>query len=320
MAYDNTYHRSSFDQSITNCLGPNCSINDFPNPEDLTPDSAYYDDDSIMDDSDEGTVEIMLTPEAGDSYISAEVMLPKGSTMSNLLLTKRKRDDNGNLTGHANDNPILDTREYIVEFDDGDVTELNANLIAKSMYAQCNPDGNQYVLLGNIIDFHHDHTAITHDGQTTVRADGWTYMKRSTIGWHLCCQWKDGSMSWENLSDLKSLHPVETAEFAKLWGIDGEPAFNWWVPHVLKKRDRIISLVKKRHPRYLKQTHILAWMLHGQSVRLGLYSDPWIEELALFQKFSRNFFLDLGFSFFLYPYSHIRTKSASLLGLSDGRY
>jgi hypothetical protein len=38
-------------------------------------------------------------------------------------------------------------------------------------------------------------------------------------------------------------------------GIDHEPAFNYWVPHVLKKRDRIISLVKKRQTRYLKRTH-----------------------------------------------------------------
>ena len=37
--------------------------------------------------------------------------------------------------------------------------------------------------------------------------------------------------------------------------INHEPAFNWWVPHVLKKRNRIISLVKKRIPRYLKQNH-----------------------------------------------------------------
>ena len=37
--------------------------------------------------------------------------------------------------------------------------------------------------------------------------------------------------------------------------IDHEPVFNWWVPHVLKKRNRIISLVRKRIPRYLKQNH-----------------------------------------------------------------
>ena len=38
-------------------------------------------------------------------------------------------------------------------------------------------------------------------------------------------------------------------------GLDHEPAFNWWVPHVLKKRDRIISLVRKWTTRYLKRTH-----------------------------------------------------------------
>ena len=38
-------------------------------------------------------------------------------------------------------------------------------------------------------------------------------------------------------------------------GVDHEPAFNWWIPHVLKKRDRIISAVAKRSARYLKRTH-----------------------------------------------------------------
>ena len=33
-----------------------------------------------------------------------------------------------------------------------------------------------------------------------------------------------------------------------------ETAFNYWAPHVLKKRDAIISLVKNRKPHYLKRT------------------------------------------------------------------
>ena len=37
--------------------------------------------------------------------------------------------------------------------------------------------------------------------------------------------------------------------------IDTEPAFSYWVTHTLKKRDSIISLVKKRETRYLKKTH-----------------------------------------------------------------
>ena len=115
--------------------------------------TPYYDDDSIMDDPDEGTVKIMPAPEAGDNYITAKVMMPKGGTMSRGRVTKRKRDNNGNPIGCANNYPILDMREYIVEFHDDDVTELTANLIVKSMYAQCDPNGNQYVLLDKIIDY-----------------------------------------------------------------------------------------------------------------------------------------------------------------------
>jgi hypothetical protein len=61
--------------------------------------------------------------------------------------------------------------------------------------------------------------------------------------------------SWENLSDLKESHPIETVKYAKIIGVNHEPAFNLWVPHVLKKRDWIILLVKKGNPRFLKKTH-----------------------------------------------------------------
>ena len=75
-------------------------------------------------------------------------------------MTARKRDLDGNLKGTANENPVLDTREYVVTFDDGDMTELTANVIATSMYAQCGPDGNQYVLLDYIINYRHNDSAI----------------------------------------------------------------------------------------------------------------------------------------------------------------
>ena len=55
-------------------------------------------------------------------------------------VTEWKQDLDGNPKGVANANPILDTREYVVTFDDGDLTELNENLIPASMYAQCDPN------------------------------------------------------------------------------------------------------------------------------------------------------------------------------------
>ena len=60
---------------------------------------------------------------------------------------------------------------------------------------------------------------------------------------------------WKKLSKLKAPHPVQTAEFATAQGINDKPAFNWWVKHGLKKRDRIIASVRMWQSRYLKKSH-----------------------------------------------------------------
>ncbi len=58
--------------------------------------------------------------------------------------------------------------EYMFTFNDGDETVLNANLIAEAMCAQCDPDGNQYVLLDSIIDHRRLDVAIRPSDQKVV--------------------------------------------------------------------------------------------------------------------------------------------------------
>jgi hypothetical protein len=190
--------RHKFDESIEHHLGPVALPQDFPS-EDLTPEPAYFDDTNAMD-PEYGDEEI--TPEIGDNYLSAELMLPEGGVMVKGRVTARKHNQDGNPVGCANDNPILDTRTYIVDFDDGDQTQLAANMIAELLYSQCDPNSNQNVLLEEIVDHQCLPAAVRLSDQKIVRADGKTYLKRSTVGWRLCCQWKDGSTSWENLADL----------------------------------------------------------------------------------------------------------------------
>jgi hypothetical protein len=56
-------------------------------------------------------------------------------------------------------------------------------------------------------------------GHTVDRADMYikhgsnTQFRKITKGWHLCVEWKDGSMSWEHLADLKESNPVEVDEY-----------------------------------------------------------------------------------------------------------
>jgi hypothetical protein len=140
--------RHKFDESIEHHLGQVALPQDFP-AVDLTPDPSNFDDTNAMD-PEYGDAEI--TPEIGDNYLSAELMLPKGNVMVKSCVTVRKRDRDGNPVGRADDNPILNTRSYIVDFDDGNQTELTANMIAESLYSQCDLDGNQYALSEEIVD------------------------------------------------------------------------------------------------------------------------------------------------------------------------
>jgi hypothetical protein len=101
--------RRRFDESIEHHLGLVALLQDFPS-EDMTPDPAYFDDTNAMD-PEYGDAEI--TPEIGDNYLSAELMLPKGGVMVKGQVTARKHNWDGNPVGHANDNPILDTRMMV---------------------------------------------------------------------------------------------------------------------------------------------------------------------------------------------------------------
>ena len=83
------------------------------------------------------------TPTTYDTYIGAEVILPKGNDMVSGTAKSRVKDFEGQHIGKVDKNPILDTRVYNVEFSDGEVAELGANIIAECMYAQCDIEGNQ---------------------------------------------------------------------------------------------------------------------------------------------------------------------------------
>jgi hypothetical protein len=74
----------------------------------------------------------------------------------------------------------------------------------------------------------------------------------TTKGWKLLVEWKDGLTDWLPLKDLKESYPVQVAEYAVANKIAEQPAFDWWVPYVLRKRERIIQKVKSQ---YWKRTH-----------------------------------------------------------------
>ena len=86
------------------------------------------------------------TSEANDNYLGASILLPRGSSSARGKVISRKRNSDGEVFGHADPNPIMDTRTYDVEFPDGEIAELTANAIAEAMYTACDNEGNEYLL------------------------------------------------------------------------------------------------------------------------------------------------------------------------------
>ena len=120
------------------------------------------------------------------------------------------------------------------------ITELSGCIITETMHAQCDINRNEYLLLEAFINQIKDGSALSGEDQKII-AIGQEALRKSTAGWGIYCKWKDGSTLWEKLSNLKELHLIYVAKYAIAQGILCESAINWWVHHVLQKRDNIIS-------------------------------------------------------------------------------
>ena len=83
-------------------------------------------------------------PEVGNHYRGGEILLPRGGQMVRGHVVARSQDANGNVIRRSHTNPMLDSRIYQVEFTGSEVTELTANVIAKSLYTKCHADGSTY--------------------------------------------------------------------------------------------------------------------------------------------------------------------------------
>jgi hypothetical protein len=90
--------------------------------------------------------------DAVDNYLQAEVCLPRNGDLTMAKVVRRLRDGEGKPIGKRHSNPILDTREYTVEFNDGTLDTLTANQIAENIYSQVDEEGRHHVLLDEIID------------------------------------------------------------------------------------------------------------------------------------------------------------------------
>jgi hypothetical protein len=174
-----------FDDKIASVCGDSLTDHEF---DAIYPGAPQIPDDIFDDDVDvEFEDETLRRPDADeiptsdayDQYLTANVLIDRNGITERGVVTSRQRDDDGNGIGKANSNPLLDTREYSVEFPDGSIDYLTANNIAESMYSMVDSEGREHMLLDEIIDHKFDGVALKKDDSIIP---GTNKLRRTTKG------------------------------------------------------------------------------------------------------------------------------------------
>jgi hypothetical protein len=97
-------------------------------------------------------------------------------------------------SGKASANPILDTKTNNVEFPDGHSEEYTANVITKNMYAQCDEEGNQLLMLQDIVRHKMNWNAVE-CADMYIKVGINKQIRKTMKVWNFCVKWKDGTTS-----------------------------------------------------------------------------------------------------------------------------
>ena len=203
--------RDIFDELIQRRWGDSITLPN-PNAHDNETDDDNHDDtediDPVMEDAVDSTGRAINQQPLYDKLINAEVMLQQGDSKVKGTVKRRTIGPDGRTSGTYDDNPILNSVIYDVEFPDGQVKEYSANIIAENMHRQVDEDGYSRDLMEGIIDYSRDNeTAVDLADKYLVTRSGQRRMRKTTKGWKLLVKWRDGSETWGGAQGHEGVPP-----------------------------------------------------------------------------------------------------------------
>ena len=137
-----------------------------PKPDAKPEFENYADDDEHervvpeIEDVVDSTGKVLDQQPAYDRIINSEVQLQLGEEFAVGKVKQRAVGPDGEVVGTYDENPMLNSIVYEVEFPDGQVREYGANVIAENMLTQVDSDGYRLSLMDGIIDYRKDETAV----------------------------------------------------------------------------------------------------------------------------------------------------------------
>ena len=82
------------------------------------------------------------------------------------------------------------------------------------MYAMCDENGDHILLFDAIVDHRKNDNEMTREEHKFVESKGKQQYKRLKKCWEVYVRWKNGSTTWEKISDFKECYPVQTTEYS----------------------------------------------------------------------------------------------------------
>jgi hypothetical protein len=134
------------------------------------------------------------TPELHDEYVGAEVFLPTENGRVRARVLRRIRDSDNRPIGVRHHNPMMDSREYELEFADGSKARANANLIAENLFSIVDEQGKVHNMFKGIIDHRFPvKRTVSFKGETEARSFA-KYVE-------LQVQWANDTTTWIPIDD-----------------------------------------------------------------------------------------------------------------------
>ena len=114
-------------------------------------------------------------PKVYDKYIVCRVIMDEGVNRGRNLVTVKNRaiDDRGHALGTVYKNPMLDTRQYDAEPEDGTMDRIFVSKIAANIYSQVDDEGREVMAFREIIGHEMNDEAETSYQPGTKTTKGW---------------------------------------------------------------------------------------------------------------------------------------------------
>ena len=122
-------------------------------------------------------------------------------------------DEQGKVIGSPDENPIINTLIYDVEFPDGNIKKYSANVIAENVLVNCDYEGYYSSMMAFILDHKRDGSALRMNKKYIKSKNVQIKLRQTTVGWSFLVRMKDGTESWTHMRVLKESNPVDVAEY-----------------------------------------------------------------------------------------------------------